>query len=203
LNGETVHDEAVRCIEKVAAVADREPRGIFGETAKLHIVLDKLLEDVNRGTFGGDGRIFQVITPQIATEGLEITHNTASIAGNAFLVMGDSVPVASNFVFRDNLVPHGDYGAFGSGQGEGTNALAFFAPGATFTNNAVFGGGSAGSYPAGNLFPADAAAVGFVDFAGGDYSLTADSSLAKSASDGKAVGADIAALRAAVAGVVK
>jgi hypothetical protein len=25
-------------------VADREPRGIFGETAKLHIVLDKLLE---------------------------------------------------------------------------------------------------------------------------------------------------------------
>ncbi len=181
-------------------LAGNDDSGPSGGSKRI-VMTNNLLEDVNRATFGGDGRIFQVITPQFATEGLEITHNTASIAGNAFLVMGDAVPVASNFIFRDNLVPRGDYGAFGSGQGEGTNALAFFAPGAIFTNNAIFGGGAAGSYPPGNLFPADVAAVGFVDFAGSDFSLAMDSSLAKAASDGKPVGADIAALRAAVAGV--
>ena len=117
--------------------------------------------------------------------------------------MGDSVPVASNFVLRDNLVAHGDYGAFGSGQGEGTNALNFFAPGAVFTNNAIFGGGSAGGYPMGNLFPADVAAVGFKDFAANNFELNPDSSLVKAAGDGSPVGADIAAIRAAVAGVLK
>lgn len=171
--------------------------------SKRVVMTNNLLEDVNRMAFGGDGRVFQVITPQVATEGLEIAHNTASMAGNAFFVMGDSVPVASNFAFRDNIVPHGEYGAFGSGQGEGTNALAFYAPGANFTNNAIFGGGAAGSYPMGNLFPADAAAVGFVDYAGGDFALTPDSSLAKAASDGGAIGADIAALRKATQGVAK
>lgn len=171
--------------------------------SKRVVITNNLLEDVNRATFGGDGRIFQVITPQIATEGLEIAHNTAPLTGNAFLVMGDTVPVASNFVFRDNLVARGDYGAFGSGQGEGTNALNFFAPGAIFTNNAIFNGGSAGSYPMGNLFPADAPAVGFKDFAGGDFELNPDSSLAKAASDGSAIGANIPAIRAAIAGVVK
>jgi hypothetical protein len=171
--------------------------------SKRVVMTNNLLEDINRATFGGDGRIFQVITSKIGAEGLEIAHNTASIAGNSFLVMGDTVPVASNFIFRDNLVPRGDYGAFGSGQGEGTNALTFFAPGAIFTNNAIFGGGTASSYPAGNLFPADTAAVGFVDFAGGDFALANDSSLANAASDGKRVGADIGAVRAAVAGVTK
>jgi len=183
-------------------LAGNDDSGPSGGSKRV-VMTNNLLEDINRMTFGGDGRIFQVITPQMATEGLEIAHNTASIAGNSFLVMGDSVPVASNFVFRDNLVPHGDYGAFGSGQGEGTNALNFFAPGAVFTNNAIFGGGSAASYPGGNLFPADAAACGFVDFAGGDFTLNADSSLAKAASDGLAIGADITAVRKATAGVAQ
>jgi hypothetical protein len=183
-------------------LAGNDDSGPSGGSKRV-VMTNNLLEDINRASFGGDGRIFQVITPQMATEGLEIAHNTASLAGNAFLVMGDTVPVASNFIFRDNLVPHGDYGAFGSGQGEGTNALAFFAPNAIFTNNAIFGGGTASSYPAGNLFPADSAAVGFVDFASGDFAVATNSSLVNAASDGNAIGADITTLRATVAGVAK
>ncbi len=183
-------------------LAGNDDSGPSGGSKRI-VMTNNLLEDVNRATYGGDGRGFQVTTPQMATEGLEIAHNTVPLVGNAFLVMGDTVPVASNFVFRDNLVAHGDYGAFGSGQGEGTNALMFFAPGAIFTNNAIFAGGTAGSYPMGNVFPADAAAVGFVDFAGGDFSLGASSSLNNAASDGGAIGADIAALSKAIAGVVK
>lgn len=55
----------------------------------------------------------------------------------------------------------------------------------------------------GNLFPADVAAVGFKDFAANNFELNPDSSLAKAAGDGSAVGADITAIRAAVAGVLK
>lgn len=182
------------------ALAGNDDTGPSGGSKRV-VIEHNLFEDIDRAKFGGDGRIFQVTAPSQATEGLKIAHNTASIAGNAFLVMGDTVVVATGFVFRDNLVPHADYGGFGSGQGEGTQALDFFSPGAVFTKNAIFGGGSASSYPADNLFPADAAAVGFENFAGGDFSLSASSALAGAASDGTDIGADVAALVAATASV--
>jgi hypothetical protein len=53
------------------------------------------------------------------------------------------------------------------------------------------------------LFPADSAAVGFVDFASGDFAVATNSSLVNAASDGNAIGADITTLRATVAGVAK
>ncbi len=181
-------------------LSGNDDTGPSGGSARV-VIANNLLEDLDRAAHGGDGRVFQLTTPELATQGLKIEHNTATIAGNSFLVMGDSVPVASGFVFRNNLMPHGDYGAFGTGKGEGTAALAFFAPGAIFTSNAVFAGGTAASYPAGNLFPADVAAVGFQDFAGGDFALSASSPLAGAGSDGKDVGADLAVLAAAIAGV--
>lgn len=169
--------------------------------SKRVVIEHNLFEDIDRTKYGGDGRIFQVTAPTQATEGLKIAHNTASVAGNSFLVMGDTVVVATGFIFRDNLVPHGDYGAFGSGKGEGTGALDFYSPGAIFTTNAIFGGGTASSYPTGNIFPADAAAVGFQGFATGDFQLSASSPLAGAASDGTNIGADIPALLAATANV--
>ncbi len=169
--------------------------------SKHVVITDNLLEDINRETFGGDGRVFQLTAPQNPSEGVKIEHNTASLAGNAFLVMGDSVPVASGLVFRNNVMPHGDYGAFGSGQGEGTSGLDFFAPGAVFTDNAVFGGGTASSYPAGNTFVSDASMIGFVDYAGGDFALAPGSPFAGAGSDGEDLGADLVALAAATAGV--
>ena len=134
-------------------MAGNDDTGPSGQTSRL-VFVHNLLLDVDRNTWGGDGRLFQVITSQKPVLGLKFEHNTAAIAGNAFLVMGDTVAVATGLVFRNNVVPHGDYGAFGSGKGEGTAALDAYAPGAVFTNNAIFGGGIAASYPAGNLFPA-------------------------------------------------
>jgi hypothetical protein len=75
-------------------------------------------------------------------------------------------------------------------------------PDAVFANNAIVGA-LAGSYPTGNHFPATVAAVGFKDAAAGEYSLLASSSYKGKGSDGKDLGADMAGLTAAVAGVVK
>ena len=67
-----------------------------------------------------------------------------------------------------------------------------------FTKNVIIGGGN--TYPAGNFFPANTTAVGFVNFAAGNYTLSSGSAFRNAASDGKDVGADIAAVVAAGAG---
>lgn len=164
------------------------------------VVQHNLFEDIDRAAWGGDGRVFQVVTPNLPVVGLKIDHNTVTEVGNAFLVAGDTVAVAQGFWFTNNVVPRGDYGAFGSGQGEGTQALDHYFPGHVFTHNAIVGA-SAASYPAGNFFPATMADVGFVDFAGGDYSLAGSSPYADAATDGGDLGADMAALLAATGGV--
>jgi hypothetical protein len=90
----------------------------------------------------------------------------------------------------------------------------------SFTHNAIVGS-TAGSvpscpvaagacdtnpahWPAGNFFPTDWAAAQFVNYNGGnggDYTLQRGSPLHNAASDGKDVGADVAAVNAAIAGV--
>lgn len=166
------------------------------------VIQNNLLDDVNRDAWGGDGRVFQLIAPKKPSVKVKIDHNTATMAGNAFLVMGDSVVVSESARFTNNIVMKGDYGAFGSGKGEGNGALAFFLPGAVFTANAIVGA-LAASYPPGNFFPADAAAVGFTDVASGDYSLSASSTYKAKGTDGKDLGVDMAKLSAAIAAVVK
>ena len=66
------------------------------------------------------------------------------------------------------------------------------------SGHAIIGGSN--KYPDGNFFPLNNAAVGFVNFAAGDYRLAAGSAYRNAASDGKDLGADIAALNAALSG---
>ena len=164
------------------------------------VIQNNLLDDVNRDAWGGDGRVFQMISPGKPSVKVKIDHNTATKVGNAFLVMGDSVAVGQEARFTNNLVAKGDYGAFGSGKGEGSGALSFFLPGAVFQANAIVGG-TASSYPSGNFFPATLADVGFADLAGGKLGLAPTSTLKGKGSDGKDPGADFAALAQATEGV--
>ena len=160
------------------------------ETARV-VVRDNVAFDIDRTKWGGDGRIFQITTPNKPVLGIKFEHNSAFVGqGNAALVMGDTTAVASNLFFLNNLVSRGDYGVFGSGKGEGTPALDFFAPGYAFEGNAIIGA-SAASYPAKNFFPATPGDCGFVDYAGDDFHLKASSSLSGAATDGGDVGADI------------
>ncbi len=88
-------------------------------------------------------------------------------------------------------------GVKGDGTSEGSVSLNKFAPGSLYSNNAMAYGGSAGSYPTNNWFPATLNDVGFVNFAGGDYHLSGSSAYANKGYDGRNIGADIDQVNAA------
>src|SRR5262249_34526060 len=127
--------------------------------------------------------------------------NTAFIVGNAAVTIGDSLPVATNFFFEDNIVSHGDYGIFGGNKGEGTVALDFYAPGYTVRKDVFIGGGTANQDPPNNFFAATNAAVGFVNDSGGDYHLAPSSPYKNGASDGTDIGANIDIITSTTGGV--
>lgn len=161
-------------------------------TQRVLIENNLFLVDANNGS---SGRIFQVVNgPQNTT----IRHNTAIITTSGTLGFSDNNPVADQFDFRDNVFSSGSYGFSGTGTGSGNSTLTTYYTNYTYTNNVhiadVVG---SGSYPANNYFPANSAAVGFVNFAGGNYALTAGSPFRNAASDGTDPGANIAAITAA------
>ncbi len=153
-----------------------------------------LFTDIGGATWGDGGRVLQ----QLGVASVSYEHNTGFARSHTMIFDGDPNP---GFVFRDNLFTRGQYGVFGSGKGEGSSSLEAFAPGYVFEKNAIVGANAA-SYPAGNFFPAMESDVGFTDPTKGDYRLKSDSPLAKKASDGKDLGADLDALAAATSGVV-
>jgi hypothetical protein len=116
--------------------------------------------------------------------------------------MDGAPPQMARFVFRDNVITRATYGVFGSGMGEGTSALNYYAsPGYVFRRNLVISA-PVSIYPADNSFPATIAAVGFVNAAAGNYRLAAGSPYKNTATDGRDPGADIDVVDAATQGVV-
>lgn len=74
-------------------------------------------------------------------------------------------------------------------------------PGYVFIRN-VLVGGSPSIYPGDNVFPRSMSEVGFEDFAGGNYRLSASSPYRNGGTDGKDPGADFGALEAVTAGAL-
>ena len=166
------------------------------------VIQNNLLHDVNKASWGGDGRGFQLVSPGKPSLKVKIDHNTVTHVDNAFLVMGDTGVVSQDVWVTNNIFPKGDYGAFGSGKGEGTGAFAFYLGNYLFSANVIVGG-TASSYPTGNFFPAAMGDVGFEDLSAGKLGLLSTSAYKAKGSDGKDVGADFAGLVAATAGVAK
>jgi hypothetical protein len=133
---------------------------------------------------------------------IQIVHNTLLGTGRAVLFDG---PQVTGFVYRDNLSHHGEYGVFGSGAGIGIPALDKYTPGYTVRNNLFFSGErfSPSSYPASTLYSATTEGVAFVDFLGGNYRLSSNSSYKGAASDGTDPGADFNVLESQTTGVVR
>jgi hypothetical protein len=140
----------------------------------------------------GAQRIFQMLG---GLTYITIEHNTA--LGEYHVFLFDGTPASTtNYVIRNNLFTRGRYGVFGSGLGEGTRALDYYARGGVFTKNALVAAPSS-LYPAGNLFPTSLSAAGL----GTDYLLSATSSLLHAATDGTMMGADVVTLNGMLAGV--
>ncbi|HXH05503.1 MAG TPA: carbohydrate-binding protein [Vicinamibacterales bacterium] len=154
-------------------------------------IRQNLVYDLSGSGWGGDG-VFLVVGN--AAENVVIEHNTIVHDGTVVLAYGS--PMAG-FRFTDNLARHNAYGILGDSHGIGNDTLATYFPGAVVAGN-VLAGGDASSYPSGNYFPPEAEFLGlFVDPAAGDYRLMPGSPYATAATDGQAVGADVAAFSAA------
>jgi hypothetical protein len=156
-------------------------------------ISNNLFEDIDGIRWGNaDGRHFQFVG---GPDDIIIEHNTGFQSDNLSLIDGD--PPGSGFVFRNNLVPSNTFGLFGSGVGQGTSALDHYFPGYIFRRNVIVGGQSV-LYPPDNLFPATFGAVGFVNFAAGNYRLAPSSPFKNAATTGKDIGCDFDALNAAL-----
>ncbi len=125
-------------------------------------------------TYGGDG--------------ITVDHNTVFTDGTS-VVFADG-PAALGVSFTNNIVPGNIWAIKGSGTAAGNGTITQHYPCSIFRRN-VFTAGHAATYPTDNFFPANVAAVGFADIAGGNYQLTAASPYLTSATDGSPVGADV------------
>ena len=154
------------------------------------LVKNNLFEDVNGQTWSGQGNFL------ILANGFDVRveNNTVFHTGNVTTANGTPSP---NYVFRNNLLAHNDYGVIGDGMGYGLPTINAFFPGAAFERN-VIAGGPDYKYPSNNFFPASLNDVGFVDRAGGNYRLGNGSSYKNAGTDGKDIGCDFDALAAAM-----
>ena len=165
--------------------------------ARRILIKDNLFEDIDYRRWGGEGRLFMILH---AAEKVTIDHNTVVTNNARSMIIFDGDPVV-NFVYRNNIAWHGDTGVLGSGSGMGNSTLNRYAPGAIFTKNVMVAG--KGAYPAGNYIAANYNAVGFTNYAGGKYDLSSRSPYKGAGTDKKDLGADMAAVTSATAGVVQ
>jgi hypothetical protein len=161
--------------------------GTYGKANRISFV-NNVFENIS------GGRFLQLLN---GANYVTVDHNTVFHA--TLLVCFDGSP-STGLVYKNNLSNRGTYGIFTS-YGEGTTGLAVMSPGAVVTKN-VIAGATARLYPAGNYFPATLSDVQFMDSFGGNYALKATSPYLNLGTDGKNLGADIAAVTAATASVV-
>jgi chitodextrinase len=192
----TFRHNTVRHVAAGVNILGRDNYQPSQQTTRIAVV-NNLFEDVDGAAWGnGPGRLFQIV---YGADAITIDHNTAFQSGPVIFADGDA---STRVTFTNNIVPHSDYGIIGSGTGSGTNTIVTYFPTGVFANNAFVTPYDylAGRYPVGNFFPADMAAVGFVNAAAGDYHLAASSPYLTAATDGTALGADVDAIAAAASG---
>lgn len=169
------------------------------ETSRI-LVANNLFDDIDSATFGGQGRAYQFIYGGGKGKLIKIDHNTTTTAQNAAMALGDTAKYGTSFFFTNNVVARGQYGLFGSGQGEGKAPLDFYLTSYVVTKNAFFSAATtAATYPTGNYVPTTIADVAFANAGSGDYSLGSTSKYKGAGTDGKDLGADFAALATATA----
>lgn len=125
-----------------------------------------------------------------------LDHNTSFQNSNTYTLFGET---SLNHVSKNNLTIENPYGIFGDGGYLGTDGLTHYTPSFVFAKNLMVG--AAANYnPAGNFYPSQVSDVGFIDFAGGNYGLSASSPYKNAGTDGKDIGVDFAQLNAALGG---
>jgi cellulose synthase/poly-beta-1,6-N-acetylglucosamine synthase-like glycosyltransferase len=186
----TFENNVVRHASSGINVLGRDDAAPSGPAARI-TVRNNLFEDLGTEKWGGDGRLFQILSGAVD---VAIVHNTAFQTGN--IVTADGAP-NRGFVYRDNIAPHNAFGIIGTAVASGSSTHEAFFPGGVIRRN-VIAGGDAQNYPPDNFFPKTLEEVGFHDRERGDYRLKPESKFRRAASDGSDVGADPLLLKEAL-----
>jgi hypothetical protein len=157
------------------------------------LIENNIFQDVAQSTQPGKRVLFQLLG---TTRNVQIVHNTGFTDDK--ITLFDGAPT-SGLVIRDNLFSRGTYGVFGGNVGEGTRALAQYAPDGVFQGNVVVAA-PVSQYPAGNSYPTSTMSVGMLDYAGGNFSLSSGSPYYTAGTGGSTPGAS-AGLKTKLAGV--
>ncbi len=184
----TMRDNIVRHAAAGVNISGRDPdeppgsRKLRAQRIRLY---NNWFYDVDGDRWGGgNGYFVQVLN---GVRDVTIEHNTAAQSGNMLSEDGDLALLG--FVFRDNVVPHNQYGVWCSGVGLGIDCLKKLFPDAIFLNNVLIGVPESVVYPEHNYLAGDWRAV--VDTS---YRIAAKSRYRKAASDGSDPGVDMDAL---------
>jgi hypothetical protein len=159
-------------------------------------ISNNLVYDINYQKWGGGSSSFVQI--QSPPSNMTIQHNTVmDISYIAYLA---AVP-NTGFVMTNNIFPQTDYGVISDGMNVATQIFNLFVPGAIFAGNVITAGDST-TFPAGNFYPPDLSAIGFVDATNLNYALTAPSPYHAAATDHTDIGVNMTLLNQATATVM-
>jgi hypothetical protein len=138
--------------------------------------------------WGGDGYLMQILG---GPKDVTVDHNTVIQTNSGGIAKIDGT--VDGFVFTNNIVANGAYGIIATERAPGNDSIRNNLPGARIASN-VIAGGNGSIYPSGNQFPSmNDFRRQFIDFAGHDFRLLADSPWMKAGSDGRPLGADLRA----------
>jgi len=191
-------------------------QALNGERYSIH---DITIDDVSVARQKGTGTLFMVFNDwrTHVLNSVSINHVTGFPDPDSSLLRFEDPttdPKMWGFSFTNNIVTSGAFPVWSVGGR--SNCVRSMLPIVilpscfstfSFSFNALVGTPPryrSSTWPAGNFFPANVAAVQFVNYNngnGGDYQLQSSSPYKNAGSDGKDLGADIAALEAAIAGV--
>ncbi|HMT06740.1 MAG TPA: hypothetical protein PKA82_01970 [Pyrinomonadaceae bacterium] len=181
-----IRDNVVRNIADGINILGRDD-GEKSGTLKNLVIENNLFLDLREGPgMEGGGYFIQAASGENVT----ISNNTVFNSGNITTFYGE-IPVG--FVFRDNIVGHGNYGIHGpiDMKAESTRSM--------FTNNLIMNLNgvptSDYAFPGGNTMIQTSREIGFVDLAGGDFRLSANSKFRGKGRNGRDHGAALPPLK--------
>jgi hypothetical protein len=176
---------------------------------------DIVFDDISGPAYGGYGVFAQISATSPPLHDIKLDHITAFPPRSLFMFgVRNSIPKISNFVFTNSIVGTGAQSVVSTGGGPVNCAFQPDRQGimgllencftnATVTHNAIVGDGT--GWPKGNITLKNLQAVGFTAVDKdrvADYRLLPHSRCKQAGSDGKDLGADVAAVDSATAGVL-
>ncbi len=165
-------------------------------TATRFRVAHNVFEQVGDPSLPSDAKVGRLWQLYGATH-VELAHNTGVGTTQGVWLVG--APISGGLVVRDNIFGGGPGIASAEGQGYGTSALNYHAPGWNVRGNVVIGSAAASSaFPTNNLYPATASDGGLSS----DLRVVAAPALGSATTDGQTVGADRATVEQKTAGVI-